>query len=90
MHQIEFLRLDDTFKYLVRLAPNAREQELRNFLGGFGLMAIWHSRQCAPSLVAKSPFSVGIIGMATAHLLPFDEPTSHLDLEMRHALTMAL
>lgn len=36
-HQIEFLRLDDTpMQHLVRLAPNAREQELRNFLGGFG------------------------------------------------------
>lgn len=91
-HQIEFLRLDDTpMQHLVRLAPNAREQELRNFLGGFGF-----NGDMALSLVR--PFSGGekarlvlaLLVWQRPNLLLLDEPTNHLDLEMRHALTMAL
>ena len=36
-HQLEYLRADDSpLAHLARLAPNQTEQELRNFLGGFG------------------------------------------------------
>ncbi|MCE9687001.1 ABC transporter ATP-binding protein [Shewanella sp. AS16] len=91
-HQIEFLRLDDTpLQHLMRLAPNAREQELRNFLGGFGFNGDM-------ALSAVRPFSGGekarlvlaLLVWQRPNLLLLDEPTNHLDLEMRHALTMAL
>ncbi len=55
-HQIEFLQLDDTpLQHLQRLAPNAREQELRDFLGGFGFQGDMHLPKCVPSPVVKRP-----------------------------------
>lgn len=91
-HQIEFLRLDDTpMQHLVRLAPNAREQELRNFLGGFGFngdMALSPVRPFSGG--EKARLVLALLAWQRPNLLLLDEPTNHLDLEMRHALTMAL
>ncbi|MCS6242083.1 ABC transporter ATP-binding protein [Shewanella baltica] len=91
-HQIEFLRLDDTpMQHLVRLAPNAREQELRNFLGGFGFngdMALSPVRPFSGG--EKARLVLVLLVWQRPNLLLLDEPTNHLDLEMRHALTMAL
>lgn len=91
-HQIEFLRLDDTpMQHLVRLAPNAREQELRNFLGGFGIngdMALSPVRPFSGG--EKARLVLALLVWQRPNLLLLDEPTNHLDLEMRHALTMAL
>ena len=91
-HQIEFLRLDDTpLQHLVRLAPNAREQELRNFLGGFGFngdMALSPVRPFSGG--EKARLVLALLVWQRPNLLLLDEPTNHLDLEMRHALTMAL
>ena len=91
-HQIEFLRLDDTpMQHLMRLAPNAREQELRNFLGGFGFngdMALSPVRPFSGG--EKARLVLAQLVWQRPNLLLLDEPTNHLDLEMRHALTMAL
>lgn len=91
-HQIEFLRLDDTpMQHLMRLAPNAREQELRNFLGGFGFngdMALSPARPFSGG--EKARLVLALLVWQRPNLLLLDEPTNHLDLEMRHALTMAL
>ncbi|MCS6234100.1 ABC transporter ATP-binding protein [Shewanella baltica] len=91
-HQIEFLRLDDTpMQHLVRLAPNAREQELRNFLGGFGFngdMALSPVRPFSGG--EKARLVLALLVWQRPNLLLLDEPTNHLDLEMRHALTVAL
>lgn len=91
-HQIEFLRLDDTpMQHLVRLAPNAREQELRNFLGGFGFngdMALSPVRPFSGG--EKARLVLALLVWQRPNLLLLDEPTNHLDLEMRYALTMAL
>jgi len=91
-HQLEQLRGDDTpLNHLQRLDPKAREQDLRDYIGGFG----FHGEQ-ADALIA--PFSGGekarlvlaLLVYQRPNLLLLDEPTNHLDLEMRHALTVAL
>jgi ATP-binding cassette subfamily F protein 3 len=91
-HQLEFLRLDDTpLQHLVRLAPNAKEQELRNFLGGFGFDGDMVLAPVGPfSGGEKARLVLALIVWQRPNLLLLDEPTNHLDLEMRHALTMAL
>ncbi|MCL1137562.1 ABC transporter ATP-binding protein [Shewanella pneumatophori] len=91
-HQLEFLSLDDSpLQHLVRLAPNAREQELRNFLGGYGFngdMALAPVRPFSGG--EKARLVLALLVWQRPNLLLLDEPTNHLDLEMRHALTMAL
>ncbi|GGQ08386.1 ABC transporter ATP-binding protein [Shewanella litoralis] len=92
-HQIEFLSLDDSpLQHLVRLAPaSTREQELRNFLGGFGFngdMALAPVRPFSGG--EKARLVLALLVWQRPNLLLLDEPTNHLDLEMRHALTMAL
>ena len=91
-HQLEHLRLDESpLQHLVRLDGKTREQELRNFLGGFN----FHGEQ---ALSAVAPFSGGekarlalaLLIWQRPNLLLLDEPTNHLDLEMRHALNLAL
>ena len=91
-HQIEHLYMDDSpLQHLVRLAPNAREQELRDFLGGFGFngdMALSPVRPFSGG--EKARLVLALLVWQRPNLLLLDEPTNHLDLEMRHALTMAL
>ncbi|MCT8979493.1 ABC transporter ATP-binding protein [Shewanella algae] len=91
-HQIEFLQLDDTpLQHLQRLAPNAREQELRDFLGGFGFQGDMALAQVRPfSGGEKARLVLALLVWQRPNLLLLDEPTNHLDLEMRHALTIAL
>ena len=77
--------------HLARLAPQAREQELRNFLGGFDFHG---SRAEEPVLHfsggEKARLALALIAWQKPNLLLLDEPTNHLDMEMRHALTLAL
>ncbi|MCG9728634.1 ABC transporter ATP-binding protein [Shewanella sp. Isolate13] len=91
-HQLEFLSLDDSpLQHLVRLAPNTKEQELRNFLGGYGFngdMALAPVRPFSGG--EKARLVLALLVWQRPNLLLLDEPTNHLDLEMRHALTMAL
>lgn len=91
-HQLEFLSLDDTpLQHLARLAPNAKEQELRNFLGCYGFngdMAVAAVRPFSGG--EKARLVLALLVWQRPNLLLLDEPTNHLDLEMRHALTMAL
>ena len=91
-HQLEALDVEASpLLHLQRLSPEAREQELRNFLGGFGF-------QGDEVLAVVGRFSGGekarlalaMIAWKKPNLLLLDEPTNHLDLEMRHALTLAL
>ncbi|QDF66100.1 ABC transporter ATP-binding protein [Shewanella sp. SNU WT4] len=91
-HQIEFLSLDDSpLQHLVRLAPLAREQELRDFLGGFGFVGDMALAPVRPfSGGEKARLVLALLVWQRPNLLLLDEPTNHLDLEMRHALTMAL
>ncbi|MCL1078378.1 ABC transporter ATP-binding protein [Parashewanella spongiae] len=91
-HQIEFLSLDDTpMQHLLRLSPDTKELELRNFLGGFGFngdMALSPVRPFSGG--EKARLVLALLVWQRPNLLLLDEPTNHLDLDMRHALTMAL
>lgn len=91
-HQMEALDLNASpIVHLQRLSPNAREQEIRNYLGGFNFLG----DQALGSIQhfsggEKARLALAIVGWEKPNLLLLDEPTNHLDLEMRHSLTMAL
>ncbi len=91
-HQLEQLRPDDTpLNHVQRLDPKAREQELRDFLGGFGFGGEQADAKVAPfSGGEKARLVLALLVYQRPNLLLLDEPTNHLDLEMRHALTLAL
>jgi len=91
-HQLETLRPEDSpLRHLARLAPDTREQELRDFLGGFNFPGEMATAPIAPfSGGEKARLALALIIWQKPNLLLLDEPTNHLDLETRHALTMAL
>jgi len=91
-HQLEALDLDASpALHIQRLSPGAREQEIRNFLGGFnfrGDAALAPIRNSSGG--EKARLALALIVWQKPNLLLLDEPTNHLDLEMCHALTVAL
>lgn len=91
-HQVEMLRHDESpLWHLQKIAPNAREQELRNFLGGFNFPGDMVTSKIAPfSGGEKARLALALIVWQRPNLLLLDEPTNHLDLETREALTEAL
>jgi ATP-binding cassette, subfamily F, member 3 len=91
-HQLEQLRPQESpLQHMLRLDPETREQEHRNYLGGFDFRGDMASSPCAPfSGGEKSRLALALLIWTQPNLLLLDEPTNHLDLEMRHALTVAL
>ena len=91
-HQLEMLRPDDSpLMHLTRLAPDVREQELRDFLGSFNFPGEMVKSPIAPfSGGEKARLALALIIWQRPNLLLLDEPTNHLDLETREALTEAL
>ncbi len=91
-HTLEVLRPEDSpLQHFVRVDPRAREQVLRDFLGGFDF-----SGDMALAPVAnfsggeKARLALALIVWQQPNLLLLDEPTNHLDLDMREALALAL
>ncbi|MDR2017156.1 MAG: ATP-binding cassette domain-containing protein, partial [Burkholderiales bacterium] len=77
--------------HLQRRDPDAREQTMRDFLGGFA----FHGEQATQPVASfsggeRARLALALIVYARPQLLILDEPTNHLDIEMREALTEAL
>ena len=91
-HQLESLDLKaSAVTHLQRLNPQAPEQSLRDFLGGFAFFGDKALEPVAPfSGGEKARLVLAMLVYQKPNLLLLDEPTNHLDLEMRHALVMAL
>ena len=69
----------------------AREQDLRNFLGGFGFQGSRVDEPIKPfSGGEKARLVLAFLVYQKPNLLLLDEPTNHLDLQMRHALSCLL
>jgi ATP-binding cassette subfamily F protein 3 len=72
-------------------AGRAPEQDLRDFLGGFGFRGDRVFEPVGPfSGGEKARLVLAFVIYRRPNLLLLDEPTNHLDLEMRQALAVAL
>ncbi|HTJ97175.1 MAG TPA: ATP-binding cassette domain-containing protein [Rhodocyclaceae bacterium] len=91
-HQLELLRPDESpLQHITRQDPAAREQELRDYLGGFDFRGPMVDAPCGRfSGGEKARLVLALLIRAKPNLLLLDEPTNHLDLEMREALNLAL
>jgi ATP-binding cassette subfamily F protein 3 len=91
-HQVEQLRVDESpLWHLARLEPQTREQEMRDYLGGFDIRGDMATTAVARfSGGEKARLTLALIVRQRPNLLLLDEPTNHLDIEMREALTEAL
>ena len=95
-HQVEQLRLEHSpMWHLKRLDPGARDQDLRNFLGGFDFKGGGLDGKADIPIETfsggeKARLALALIVYQKPNLLLLDEPTNHLDIEMREALTEAL
>jgi ATP-binding cassette subfamily F protein 3 len=94
--EMDLLHEDDTpLQRMVRLArevsPQAREQDLRNFLGQFRFEGdMVHQRVGTLSGGERARLVLATIVWQRPNLLLLDEPTNHLDLATREALSIAL
>jgi ATP-binding cassette subfamily F protein 3 len=94
--ELDVLSLGDgPLMHMVRLArdvgPQAREQELRDFLGRFRFTGDMVT-QAVGSLSGgeKARLVLAMLVWQRPNLLLLDEPTNHLDLTTREALSIAL
>ena len=94
--ELDVLRGEDhPLGHMVRLARelgiDAREQELRNFLGSFNFSGDMVQQPVGSmSGGEKARLVLAMIVWQRPNLLLLDEPTNHLDLATREALSMAL
>lgn len=91
-HQLDALRMDETpLEHMRRLAPDEREQTLRDHLGRYRFSGDFATSPVGPmSGGEKARLALALLAWEKPNLLVLDEPTNHLDMETREALTMAL
>ncbi|MFO1250407.1 MAG: ATP-binding cassette domain-containing protein [Inhella sp.] len=94
--ELDVLRPEEgPLAHMVRLAkevsPQAREQELRDFLGQFRFTGDMVSQEVGSlSGGEKARLVLAMLVWQRPNLLLLDEPTNHLDLQTREALSIAL
>ena len=91
-HQLEDLRLDESCLWHIKQRdPRLAEKDARQFLGGFNFR---DDRVFEPirhfSGGEKARLALALLVLQKPNLLLLDEPSNHLDLEMREALAYAL
>lgn len=91
-HQLDQLRPDESpLEHMRRMAPDVREQNLRDYLGIYRFSGDFASAPVGPmSGGEKARLALALLAWRKPNLLVLDEPTNHLDMETREALTMAL
>ncbi len=91
-YQIDSLRLDQSpLWHMIQIDSQAKEQSLRDFLGGFDFRGDQVNAKVAPfSGGEKARLALALIVYQKPNLLLLDEPTNHLDIDMREALAEAL
>jgi len=91
-HQLEQLDCNlSPVETIQVLSPEAREQNIRDFLGGFnfiGDMAVQSIHHFSGG--EKARLALAKLVWQKPNLLLLDEPTNHLDLGMRSAIELAL
>ena len=94
--ELDVLRPDEgPLAHMIRLAkqvnPQAREQELRDFIGRFNFSGDMAMQPVGTlSGGEKARLVLALLVWQRPNLLLLDEPTNHLDLATREALSMAL
>jgi len=91
-HQLEELdfRLSP-LETIQAISPDAREQSIRDFLGGFNFIGDMAVQGIAHfSGGEKARLALAKLVWQKPNLLLLDEPTNHLDLDMRGAIELAL
>ena len=91
-HELESLNEDqDAMWHLYRINPDAKEKDLRTFLGSFAFSGDKvFDKVGTMSGGEQARLALALIAYQKPNLLLLDEPTNHLDLEMREALSVAL
>lgn len=91
-HQMDVLDATATpLLHLARISPGVREQQHRNYLAQFGFTGGRVNEVIAPfSGGEKARLALALVVWHKPNLLVLDEPSNHLDVETREALTTAL
>ena len=91
-HQVQALNLENSaFDHLLALDRTLTDQQIRDYLGGFGFHGDEALKKVAPmSGGEKARLVLSLIVYTKPNLLLLDEPTNHLDMNMREALAYAL
>ena len=91
-HQLDQLRADESpLEHMKRLAPDVREQELRDHLGVYRFSGDFASAPVGPmSGGEKARLALALIAWTKPNLLVLDEPTNDLDIDSLELLEQTL